>query len=430
MAVLPLLVYIALVPLALLALTGWLSNAQIWIILLLIVMSIMLLLILGLRAIFEYVNESERAMVVAVELDDALGDRRSSDVGWEQEVEIVVGQGEIGSLQSLIHQMEVRHELLREWLAYREETESMGVSDTIDGAFTTDAFSDLLRPGLEQGLREAEVEFIMMSAVTEFATYERFRTSHPRLPAICVAEIMMDETERQLSLEDLVSLTEWSHTLALMTVLSDDYDLARYSEITGDFIKGHMPRTELDRLQRHVHRAINLLHEADQILSSTPNIARDRVKPTSNLERIDIASFESSLSDLRKRADEIWGSSDLDEIATEAFEDLLRTQGDRLLEFDHRNRWYRLNNQDGFWRLEKVDGHFSLFDRVNVRYISSAELSETSLGPERRDGVISADELARQLTTLGISRSEFGVGVPPFTPPTARQLYRDELGGT
>jgi hypothetical protein len=430
MAVIPLTMYIAMVPLALLALTGWLPEVPFQIILLLSGMLGLVLFILGLPAIFEYVNESQRAMVLAGELDDAIGDRRSSDVGWEQEVEIVAGQGEMGSLQSLIHQIEDRHELLREWLGYREETESIGVSDTIEKAFTKDAFSDLLRPGLEQGLREAEVEFIMMSAVTELAMYERFRTSHPKLPAIPVADIMMDETERQLSLEDLVSLTEWSHTLALMTVVSDDYDLARYSEITGDFIEGNLPRTELDRLQRHVHRAIKLFHEADQILSSTPNIARNQVKPTSNLERLDIASFESSLSDLKKRADEMWGSSDIDEITPEVFEGLLRTQGDRLLELDQRNRWFRLDNQDGFWRLEKVGGHFSLFDRVNVRYISSAELSETRLGPERRDDVISADELAKQLTTLGISRSEFGVGVPPTTHPTARELYRDELGDT
>ena len=46
------------------------------------------------------------------------------------------------------------------------------------------------------------------------------------------------------------------------------------------------------------------------------------------------------------------------------------------------------------------------------------------------DYVDDARSLADQGAFDGISRSEFGVGVPPFTPPTARQLYRDELGGT
>jgi hypothetical protein len=84
MAVLLLLVWMAILLGALLAPTGWLSDAQIVVILLLILVSVTLLPIWGLRIHTNNQAILKRAMVMAVELDDALGDRGSFDVGWER----------------------------------------------------------------------------------------------------------------------------------------------------------------------------------------------------------------------------------------------------------------------------------------------------------------------------------------------------------
>ena len=457
MAVLPLLVVIVMLLVVPLALTGWFSDAQIQIILLLGVISGVVLLILGLRAIFEYLNASQRAIVVAGELDDALGNRRSSDVGWEQEVEIVAGQGEIGSLQSLIHHMEVSHELLREWLAYREETESMGVSDTIDGAFTTDAFSDLLRPGLEQGLREAEVEFIMMSAVTELAMYERFRTSHPKLPAIPVADIMMDETERQLSLEDLVSLTEWSHTLALMTALPLDLGFGKYGDTTEEFLSGEMSRNVLDPLSEHVHRAITLTSEINHIQehSDIEVIEKSEIE---DLRLVNLQSLEGRLEKLYEEVDLTWDSTDIEQIEPVRFKQLVRMWIDTYRfedweiieaadvdEMDDALGGFGIDRKSHIWIVPSFDSstfpkalaRFITYQRTRPKYDAMVVFAPWVLVDGAKfntidgvDHVYDARTLADQGVFDGISRSEFGIGVPPFTPPTARELYRDELGET
>jgi hypothetical protein len=458
MAVLLLLVWMAILLGALLAPTGWLSDAQIVVILLLILVSVTVLPIWGLRIHTNNQAILKRAMVMAVELDDALGDRGSFDVGWEQEVEIVAGQSDIGRLQSLIQQMEDRHVLLGEWLAYREETESMGVSHMIDGAFTTRAFSDLLRPGSEQGLREAEVEFIMMSAVTELAIYERFRALHPGLPAIPVDEIMMDETERQLSLEDLVSLTEWSHTLALMTALPFDLEFSSYGDTTVEFLSGEMSRNVLDPLGDHVRRAITLTSEINHIQehSDIDVIEKSEIE---DLRLVNLQSLEARLEKLRDEVDLTWNSADIEQLEPMRFNELVRVMwvdnhGSEDWKFirtadinkmHHAPGGFYIDRKSHIWIVSNFDAstfskaaaRFIVYQRTRPKYdavvVFAPWVPVTVAQFTNIDGVddaYNADVLADRGAFDGISRSEFGVGVPPFTPPTARQLYRDELGGT
>jgi len=456
-AVLVLVVWIGILFGALLAPRGWLSDAQIVVILLLILMSVTVLPIWGLRIHSSNKTILDRAMVVAIELDDALGDRGSFDVGWVQEVKITAGQRDIGRLRSLIHQIEDRQELLAEWAEYREETESMGVSDAIDEAFTTRAFADLLRPGLEQGLREAEVEFIMMSAVTELAIYERFRASHPGLPAIPVDEIMMDETERKLSLEDLVSLTEWSHTLALMTALPLELGFGKYGDTTEEFLSGEMSRNVLDPLSEHVRRAITLTSEINHIQEHS-DVEVTEKSEIEDLRLVNLQSLEGRLEKLRDEVDLTWDSTDIEQVEPVRFKDLVRMSVDtdrsedwRIIEaadvdeMDDALGGFGIDRKSHIWIVPGFDSstfpkalaRFITYQRTRPKYdamvvfapwvpVDGAKFNTI----DGVDQVYNARTLADQGAFDGISRSEFGVGVPPFTPPTARELYRDELGGT
>jgi hypothetical protein len=333
----------------------------------------------------------------------------------------------------------------------------MGVSDTIDGAFTTDAFSDLLRPGLEQGLREAEVEFIMMGAVTELAIYERFRASHPGLPKIPVDEIMMDKTERQLSLEDLVSLTEWSHTLALMTALPFDLEFGPYGDTTDGFLSGEISRNVLDPLGEHVRRAITLTSEINHIQehSDVEGIKKSEIE---DLRYVNLQSLEARLEKLRDEVDLTWDSADIEQVEPMRFKELVRVSVDaersgdwRLIEAADVDEMYDalvgfgIDRKSHVWLVSNFDAsafakalaRFTTYQRTRPKYdymvvfapwvpVDGAKFN-TIYGV---DHVYDARSLADQGAFDGISRSEFGVGVPPFTPPTARQLYRDELGGT
>ena len=426
-----------------------------------------------------YTSTLESAEEAAFQLDDTLGGTTSTEASWTREVTAAANRHDVDTLRSLMRQISERLVLAEEWVEYREETKSMGVSDTIDRAFTTRAFSDLLRPGSEQGLREAEVEFIMMSAVTELAIYERFRASHPGLPKIPVDEIMMDKTERQLSLEDLVSLTEWSHTLALMTALPFDFGFSSYGDTTVEFLSGEMSRDDFDLLNEHVHRAIILMSEIDHIQehSDAKVIKRSEMEDLrlvdlqsaarrrpgyryriEDLRSVDVQSLEAGLEKLRDEADLTWNSADIEQVEPMRFKELVRMSVDtersgdwRLIEaadadeMDDALGGFGINRESHVWLVYKLNT--SVFAKALALFTTNQRTRPKNeimlvFAPwvpvdgakfntiDGVDHVYHARSLADQGAFDGISRSEFGVGVPPFTPPTARQLYRDELMGT
>ena len=404
-----------------------------------------------------YTSTLESAEEAAFQLDDTLGGTTSTEASWTREVTAAANRHDVDTLRSLMRQISERLVLAEEWVEYREETKSMGVSDTIDRAFTTRAFSDLLRPGSEQGLREAEVEFIMMSAVTELAIYERFRTSHPRLPAIPVDEIMMDETERKLSLEDLVSLTEWSHTLALMTALPLELGFGKYGDTTEEFLSGEMSRNVLDPLSEHVRRAITLTSEINHIQEHS-DVEVTEKSEIEDLRLVNLQSLEGRLEKLRDEVDLTWDSTDIEQVEPVRFKDLVRMSVDtdrsedwRIIEaadvdeMDDALGGFGIDRKSHIWIVPGFDSstfpkalaRFITYQRTRPKYdamvvfapwvpVDGAKFNTI----DGVDQVYNARTLADQGAFDGISRSEFGVGVPPFTPPTARELYRDELGGT
>jgi len=404
-----------------------------------------------------YTSTLESAEKAAFQLDDTLDDTNSIETGWTWEVTAAANQYDVDTLRSLMRQIRERLVLVEEWVEYRENAEDMGVSNTIDRAFKTSAFLDLLRPGLEQGLREAEVEFIMMSAVTELAIYERFQASHPGLPKIPVDEIMMDKTEHQLSLEDLVSLTEWSHTLALMTALPFDLEFGPYGDTTDEFLSGEISRNFVDPLGEHVRRAITLTSEINHIQehSDVEGIKKSEIE---DLRYVNLQSLEGRLEKLHEEVDLTWDSSVIEQVGPMSFKQLVRMSVDterhgdwRLIEaadadeMDDALGGFGLDRKSHIWIVPSFDSstfpkalaRFITYQRTRPKYdamvvfapwvpVDGAKFNTI----DGVDHVYDAHTLADQGAFDGISRSEFGVGVPPFTPPTARELYRDELGDT
>ena len=404
-----------------------------------------------------YTSTLESAEKAAFQLDDTLDDTNSIETGWTWEVTAAANQYDVDTLRSLMRQIRERLVLVEEWVEYRENAEDMGVSNTIDRAFKTSAFLDLLRPGLEQGLREAEVEFIMMSAVTELAIYERFQASQPGLPKIPVDEIMMDKTEHQLSLEDLVSLTEWSHTLALMTALPFDLEFGPYGDTTDEFLSGEISRNFVDPLGEHVRRAITLTSEINHIQehSDVEGIKKSEIE---DLRYVNLQSLEARLEKLRFEADLTWTGADIEQVEPMRFKELVRMWVDT----DRSEDWRFIEAADAD-EMDDALGGFGINRRSYVMLVSKSDASAIAKAlalfttnqrtrPKNEIMIVLApwvpvdgakfntidgvDQVyhARSLADLGvfdgISRSEFGVGVPPFTPPTARELYRDELMGT